>query len=137
MEKETSFFNIEKNDKSGGMSNRAPSVMSFMGQAHHKTQNRRGSSQLRSAMSRTSSLSKSNNNQRVTSQSRDSHISKGSGKHDFASSSDGNSVCKSGKDFFNLMKEYFEEVDQVLRQSTCTYHHIVKNSIKTQVELNE
>ena len=49
-------------------------------------------------------------------------------------SSDGTNECRSGKDFFELMRGYMEAVDQVLRQSTCTYHHIVKNSIKKQVE---
>ena len=33
------------------------------------------------------------------------------------------------------MCDYMYGVDTMLRQSTCTYHHIVKNSIKKQVSI--
>lgn len=33
-----------------------------------------------------------------------------------------------------MMRDYMQEVDQFLRKNTCTYHHIVKNSIKVKVD---
>ena len=91
------------------------------------------SSRFKSTISRNSSRSN-----HIGSQSRDSHLSKGSGQQEHNASSDGTEQYRlKGKAFFYMMRDYMQEVDQVLRQNTCTYHHIIKNSIKKQVEQHE
>ena len=132
MEKETSFFQIDRGEKVPLMNSKQGAGSSYQSFILNK-----GPSSKMRGQSRTSSISKSN---RIATNSRDSIGSKGSGQQQDqggGQSSDGTSECRSVKVFFHMMRDYMQEVDQILRQSTCTYHNIVKNSIKQQVNKHE
>ena len=134
MERETSYFYLDKTDK----------LMSTVGgplgpltaggsSAFRKQRTGKSTGHPNARVNRSSSFSNQQGSLPRGSGSRVSTHSNRNSQNEQHSSDGVGIQSVSAKDFFDQMIDYLGSVDSVLRSNICTYHQIVKNAARKQI----